>query len=192
MTTQRKFPLSAQAGGNAVGYLDIHRVCSRENHRLYRQGRNYCARISVDPNSATAYTVYALRDDWQVHNAWKLSMQTWMNNSKEEFEVLKAKGGVARWLDFQINHGISGAGTTILNSGTYTITGGTPTFVQNTNGEFNASEVRNEAGTASTFSWGASSATVYSILEEYAKVANQSTQPTSPETAAALIVTGKH
>lgn len=185
MSTQRKLPLAAAAGGNAVGFCQSHKLLSRENHRLYRQGRNFCLKVSVDPNAATAYTVYALRDDWQVHNAWKLAMQTWMNNSKEEMNVLKSQGGVARWLDFQTVPGISGVGTTELRSGTYTITGGTPTFVANTSGEFNSSEIRNEAGTASTFTWGSASATQYSILAEYEKVANQSATPQTRETAGA-------
>lgn len=186
MTTHRKFPLQAGAGGNAVGFVDISRICSRENHRLYRQGRNYCARVSVDPSSSVNYTVYALRDDWQVHNAWKLAMQTWMNNSKEEREVLAKNGGQARWSDFRTVVGISGTGTTELRSGTYTITGGTPVWVANTNGEFVASEIVSETGTNYFFTWGAAApGGSYSILEEYDKVANTDTTPTIPQIGAA-------
>lgn len=47
MTTQRKLPLAAAAGGNAVGFVQLHRILSRENHRLYREGRNYCVKVNA-------------------------------------------------------------------------------------------------------------------------------------------------
>lgn len=185
MSTQRKLYCAPSGGSSTLVRIDSGKILSQINHRLYRQGRNYCLRVGVDPNSAGTYDVYALRDDWMVHNAWKLAFQEFMNNSKEELERLSKTGGKARWQDFRVQHGISGAGVGDMQPVEYTITSATPTQGAFTAGEFVDSEVRTEAGASRTFSWGASAASVFSILEEYDKRGNTTTNPTTPLTSSA-------
>lgn len=165
--------------GANVGVIYADRIASRANHRLYRQGRNYCVRVNLTPSSTASYAVLALRDDWMVHNAWKYAFQTYMNNSKEELDALSA-AGKARWSDFRVSSGVTGNSTEIL--GTQFDASG-QNWLKLSAGEFVNSEVHDESGVARTFGW-TGSATQFSILSEYQKKANTSSTPTTPETAA--------
>lgn len=165
--------------GSFVGIIHADRIASRANHRLYRQGRNYCVRVNLTPSSSASYAVLALRDDWMVHNAWKYAFQTYMNNSKEEMDAL-GKSAIARWSDFRVEAGVLGTPTEI--QGTEFDASGQNWLRQST-GEFVNSEVHDEAGVARTFGW-APSATRFNILAEYQRKANASADPETPETIA--------
>lgn len=177
--TQLRHFLEPVDNSRYVGVINADRIASRANHRLYRQGRNYCVRVNLTPSSTASYAVLALRDDWMIHNAWKYAFQTYMNNSKEELEAL-GKNAKARWSDFRVESGVSGTPTEI--QGTQFDASG-QNWLRQSSGEFVNSEVHDEAGNAITFGF-APSATRFNILTEYQRTANTSSDPTTPEVTA--------
>lgn len=182
MSTQTRMYLTPSNAAGTFLRGDAGRICSLMNHRLYRQGRNYQIRIGVDSNTPVQYEVFALRNDWMIQQAWKLAFQTFMNNSKEEMDVAAKNGLKARWLDFRTT--ITGSGAVVDMDPTRFGSLGTGAAVNT--GEFVASVVTDEAGTARTFRWGeASSGTVFNPLEEYQRIGNTTTNPTAPTTQAA-------
>lgn len=186
MTTQRIVNLSGVGQtGNQFALIKVGDVMSKTNHRLYRQGRKYCVRLHIAPTVRGRVRVFALRNDWMIANAWKLAFQTFMNNSKEEMDVL-SKNTMARWQDFRIAPGI-GPGHSVLNPVLYSMaTIPAPyTGTQLTAAELVDSQVTNDAGIPLTFSWGAGTGSIFSVLEEYDKMGNAQTQPASATTQAA-------
>lgn len=182
MSTQTRYYLESTSSGASHLRGDAGRICSLGNHRLYRQGRNYKIRIGVDADSSVQYEVFALRNDWMIHQAWKLAFQTFMNNSKEEMDVAAKNGLKARWLDFRTEF----AGTAPVADLNPVLWSDAGTATQLTTGEFVPSIVTDEAGVSKTFRWGqASGASSYNPLEEYQRIGNTSENPSSPTPAAA-------
>lgn len=169
-----------------TGVMDVGQVLSRTNHRLYRQGRNYCQRINVDPDSTKQYDIYALRDDWMFHNAWKLTYQSFLNNHKEEMQALSQKGGMARWFDFRINDGITvGAEMRPVRmsiASTGVVAGNAVAY-----GEFAYSQLYAEDGSSRSLNMQPTVAGVsYGLLHEYDKIGNPSIQPSTAVTTVAF------
>ena len=164
---------------------DAAKLLSRHNHRLYRQGRNYQLRVGLDATSNIGEVeVFALRPDWMIMKGWQKAFEAFMNNSKEELDVLTKKGGKARWQDFRVNHGLDLTNT--ANSeleGLMFAVDGTTTAI--TSGEFLLSQTRTEAGANRTFTWGAATASQFAILAEYEKMGNTSGDPNVASTQAA-------
>lgn len=182
MTTQTRYYLEASGAANVTLRGDAGRICSLGNHRLYRQGRNYKIRIGVDADSSVQYEVWALRNDWMIHQSWKLAFQTWMNNSKEEMDVAAKNGLKARWLDFRTEF----VGAVAPGDLSPVLWGDAGTGSPLTTGEFVSSVVTDEAGNQRTFRWGQSSgATIFNPLEEYQRIGNTTNNPTAPTTQAA-------
>lgn len=173
----------ASAAGAPVGVLDVGQTLSRMNHRMYRQGRNYCQRITLDPTSATSYNIFALRDDWMVHNSWKKAYQTFLNNHKEEMQQLS--NGQARWFDFRINDAIAtGAEMQPVRYDINTL--GVVTGNKVSYGEFQYSDLFAEDGTSRALNIQITSLGVsYGILHEYEKMGSISPDPASSESIAA-------
>lgn len=168
-----------------TGILDVGQTLSRTNHRLYRQGRNYCLRINVDPDSSRTYEIYALRDDWMMHNAWKKSYETFLNNHKEEMKVLTENGGKARWFDYRINDAIT-VGVEIQPVRFNIATTGVVTPGPIPVGDFNYTELYAEDGTTRQLNLQSTIAGVsYGILHEYDKMGITNPNPTSATTVAA-------
>lgn len=165
--------------------LDVGQTLSRTNHRLYRQGRNYCQKINLDPTSTKSYDIYALRDDWMFHNAWKLSYQAFLNNHKEEMQALAQKGGQGRWFDFRINDGIVTAAE--MRPVRYSIPStGVVSAGRVSYGEFNYSQLYAEDGTSRGLDIQQTSAGVtYGVLHEYDKIGNTTPDPSTAVTVAA-------
>lgn len=173
----------APAAGAPVGVLDVGQTLSRMNHRLYRQGRNYCQRITLDPSSATSYNIFALRDDWMVHNAWKKAYQTFLNNHKEEMQQLT--NGTARWFDFRISDAITvGAEMQPVRFDINTL--GAVTGNKVSYGEFEYTQLYAEDGTSRALNIQITNLGVsYGILHEYEKMGSISPDPASSESIAA-------
>ena len=155
-----------------VRTLDVPRALSLLNRRLYRYARVYPVNISMVPTEAQTVEVYALRDDWAVHQGIKLAYKAYTMNTSEEREMLNGK--TARWEDFRVNDGV--AGNAML-----------PKLMSNnfigagqllTGGQFNLSSVVDQGNNTMTFTWGASVAnTSYGILAEYNKTGNAQASP---------------
>lgn len=180
--TQTRFHIQANDPTRFVGVGYTDRILSRANHQLFRQGRNYCIKVSVSPDHDKNYAVLSLRDDWMILNAWRLGFQQFLNNSKEELQVL-GKNSKARWADYKVDHGLLGTVTEIY--GTWFDTTA-QNWAQLSSGEFANSVVQLEgAGAQREFHWGATSATAYGLLQEYDAIANTSSTPSTPVTVAA-------
>ena len=175
--TQRMISVAQPTGPPAIdAQIDVARILSQTNHRLYRQSRVYDVSVTIDSNVAdgTTVDVYALADTWMVHNALQLAKTAWDESNAEEMKMLNGK--IARWNDFRVSSGVTGAG--FLNATNFLK--GTLAATQFTAGEFSASRVVDQAGTTKFFTWGNPSGSQYSIIEEYDASGNTSKDPETP------------
>jgi len=170
----------AQSPGPAanIGYASIPRSLSKVNHRLYRESRTYECSVQIDANVADATTVdvYALADTWYLKGALKLAKSAWDASNAEE--IAMNNGHVARWNDFRVNDGVSGAG----NLNPVQFDKGTLNPNLNTAGEFILSKVVDQTGTARSFTLGVPSASEYNLFNEYDLQPGTSADPEIPST----------
>ena len=183
MPSKKHYPVQrtmsiAQAPGVPanIGVLHTPRRLSQVNHRLYRDSRIYDCSVTIDGNVADATTVdvFALADTWYLKGALKLAKMAWDESNAEE--IAMNNGNVARWSDFRIDDGITGAASlravqfdnTTLNPNQFTV------------GDFELSLVVDQAGTGRNFTLGTPSSVQYSIFDEYNKQPGTSSDPEFP------------
>ena len=155
--------------------INIEQYMSKVNRRLYRQSRCYSMKIDIDATATQTYNVYALSDSWMNERALKMAYAMYLENSEDERDRLKGNA-IARWEDFRV---ISGTDYQKCNPLQYNWTAGPPTPVELSSGEFVNSIVVDAAGATRGFTWGAATASRYSILEEYDKAGNAQDSPSS-------------
>jgi hypothetical protein len=127
------------------------------------------------PTETQTVEVYALRDDWGVHQSVKMAYKQYLKNTEDERKAL-GEDQVARWEDFRINHGVAGSVNTLLpklHDPTFT---GTGTILSA--GEFELSTVVDATDTRRTFTFGTPGGAEYGVLQEYDLSANAETSPT--------------
>ena len=111
--TQRRLTVMVPADGQ-THYIDVAAAMSLVNQRHYEQGRNYVAKVSIDPHVELNNTpslsmdgamydlvtsVQVLPNQWQTHSAWQLAKDAYMSSRKEEL----ASGTVmAKYEDFAV------------------------------------------------------------------------------------------
>ena len=164
------------AAPNAVADCGI--LLSKVNHRLYRQSRYYKVNVHIDANVADGSTidVYALADTWWTQKALQMAKMAWDESNAEEKEMLNGK--VARWNDFRVSAGLTGTG--FMDPIQFDSAGGQVRFSA---GEFDNAQVVDQAGGTRTFTWANTpGSTEYSMMEEYDRSGNTSTDPTTPAT----------
>lgn len=95
--TQLTYTVSLEPGQ----YLDLAGLLSDHNHRLYRQGMVYHARISATNNSVAgaAMNVEVLQNNWKIRKAWAVAKQSWWASTQDERDRGVRPG---RWNDFKI------------------------------------------------------------------------------------------
>ena len=103
--------------------------------------------------------------------ALKMGFDMYLENSDEERDRLK-ESAIARWEDFRT---LSGTNFQKVNPAQYGLPTLTP--VQLVDGNFEDTAVVDAAGVSKFFSWGAATASRYSLLEEYDKAGNASQSP---------------
>jgi len=108
-----------------------------------------------------------------------MAKMAWDESNAEEKEMLN--GRIARWHNFRVNHGLSLAGG-IEDVLATNFLKGSLSATPFTTGEFTPSTVVDQAGTLRAFSWGAPTASQYSMIEEYDASGNTSLDPTNPAT----------
>jgi len=153
--------------------LRFYELLSKTNRRLMRQSRCYEVKLDIDANSTQTYNVYALSDSWMNERALKMAYAMYLENSEDERDRLKGKN-VARWEDFRT---MSGTMFQNVNPAMYGLPTLTP--VQLAAGEFGNSRVVDAAGVQKSFSWGVTTASRYSLLEEYDKAGNAQPSPST-------------
>ncbi len=183
-TKNKRYPVNrivsvAQASPAAANaFADVGALMSQTNHRLYRQSRYYEVSVTIDSNVAdgTTIDIYALADNWWTEKALQMAKAAWDESNAEEKEMLDGK--VARWNDFRVQTGLTGFGGLIAQQFAHTTLAAVPF----TAGEFDNSQVVDQAGVTRTFTWGTPGAAEYSIMDEYDRSGNTSSDPTTPAT----------
>jgi len=159
--------------------LDVARNASIVNHRLMRQGRNYCLKIDLEPETVGTYDIYALVDTWYVQKAWQLAWETYRKATIDERQVM-SKQKIARWEDFRVASGITGVHLT----GPYRYDDTNLAGNYEVGGEQLLSEITHADGTTQTsFTWGPSAGSSLGMISEYDKAGNTDLSPST--TAAA-------
>ena len=178
----RRAELGSTSENQAVRLLDSAAELSKLNRRLYRYARVYPVSISTRPGTTGVIEVYALRDDWAVHQGLQHAYKAYLAATADE-RANMSKSQIARWEDFRCHDGIAGAFNP-LNAKLQdpTFTGGGSRL---TSGEFTLTEVVDASGTTRQFTWGTPSGSEYGILQEYDKAGNAQPTPSSLVSGAA-------
>jgi hypothetical protein len=175
---QRQVNLGTQNAFTAYG-LDVGKILSSCNHRLYRQGKTYQVKIDLDNRANTGvgpaqYEVWALVDTWYVQKAWQLARATYLRATADERAVMSSQK-IARWEDFRVTSGVSSTGVHPYKYDEALV------GAIDTSGEFSTSVITLADGsTQRSFTWGSTpSASEFSILQEYDKSGDTDLSPSS-------------
>jgi hypothetical protein len=175
---QRQMALRSE--GTEVDYyvLDVARCLSVSNHRLYRQGKTYVAKVDLDPGASGIFNVFALRDTWMIQKAWQLGRSVYLRSTADERAVM-SKQKIARWEDFRVDAGLSGHTGNELVPAQFS---NGMASAADTAGEFQLSEITLADGaTQRAFTWGATGGTFLGLLEEYDKAGATDGAPSAIE-----------
>ena len=170
------------------GALD--RDLSRINHRLYRQSRYYEMKVDIDADlpDGTVVQVYALQDSWMNQKAYQLAYNMFKENSVDELEQL-GSANTARWNDFRVSVGLStGATTGDSIPAAFDGPASPASPVLYTAGEYEISEVTDQAGTTRTFRWVGTGSNTFNIIDEYDVTGQTSSTPTAGTGTAAYTI----
>ena len=156
--------------------IQVDKVLSEVNHRLYRQHMSYTARVDLSTDADFGRVeVYALAPTWYVMNSLREAKRVHDVAMKEE----RAHAGQARWYDFRINPNFSAS---VNSLGAYGLdSGGAGAAVSTTGSEYAYSAIMHPDGTTRSFVLrGATSGTSYNVFEEYDAMGNVSDSPETP------------
>lgn len=174
---QRVISLKQDEPVAANAKVDLSKVLSQINHRLYRESRTYECSVQIDANVAddTTVDVYALADTWYLKGALKLAKMAWDESNAEE--IAMNGGKVARWNDFRVAALASFSDLKAVQ------------FTQNNliaasfnAGQFDLATVVDQAGQTRSFSLDTGTATSYGIFEQYDNQSGTSADPQIPST----------
>ena len=187
-TSKKHYPVQRTTGLSWSGgplpanfMIDGPKVLSQTNHRLYRQSRYYEMSVTLDtdlPDGSTV-DVYAIADTWMVQKAYQMAKAAFDESNSEEKEMLN--GRIARWNDFRVTHGLVLAGG-IEDVFATNFLKGDLSATRFTEGEFDNSNVVDQAGAIRRFTWGNPGGVEYSIIEEYDASGNANWDPVYPAT----------
>lgn len=174
----RNIPLGFSSGNFAGDTIvDTARCLSIANRRLYRFGNKYQVKLDMDVghsiNVDVEFDVYALVNNWDIQRAYALAKDTYDKAMATERAML-GKSGTARWEDFRIDHGVTGAAyaNPIFNDRA-TLTG-----VAQTIGEFQNSQV-DQGGVLTQFTWGNGAPNLLSVIAEWDLAGQTDSTPAS-------------
>lgn len=156
--------------------IQVDKVMSELNHRLYRQHMVYTARVSLGTDAQTnQIDVYALAPTWYVLNSLRTAKRVHDDAMKEERALVRQ----ARWYDFRIRPDMPL--TEVLQPAGLTRTTLGLDAVSNTGSEYLYSEIHDLNGNNKRFQLvGASSAGAFNVFEEYDAMGNVSDSPQTP------------
>lgn len=141
-------------------------------------------KLDIDVQSALANAgvdVYVLRDNWDLHGAYKLAMKMFYNAHKEE---LQAPGAQTRWMDFNVQSGV--ASDLLVASVAREDMDTAGSFSTIPSGGVSYATVVDAAGVNHGFTLEASGATnEYAIMEEWRDHGRVSDDPASQSTTLA-------
>lgn len=151
------------------GIIDVARMASLTNRRLYRNGKMFSCKLSMDPTALPAgakVEVWSIRPNWSNIRAWELAKENFDQSYEDERENI-SKAQQARWFDFRVNHGLG----SICEFTPWVDNNMDPSLnVTLGPGEFDLSIVEDSTGTERTFTWSnAPAASEYAILKEFSE-----------------------
>ncbi|AGG11722.1 putative capsid protein [Gastropod associated circular ssDNA virus] len=189
---QRAFQIDTIGGSGQKQLIQLDACLSKLNHRLYRQGRMYRAKVNLPASQMPVVNsepfpqfpqtkgieVWALMDTWYVHAMWKQAKRAYDRALSDEKKAL-AQQNIARWRDFRVDSGQTGligpAGPEGLSPLGYK---GTTTFADFDKGMFAYSTVENlDNGNNMTFTFGDGTMTQFSMPEQLSLSRNESASP---------------
>lgn len=176
---QRKFDLKFD--NTNTNLVQVDRILSMDNHRLYRQGRVYSCKIDLQTladASESDLRVYALADTWYVRKAWQEAKMQFDLATEDEISKI-GKKNLARWRDFRtyIEDITSYSPTTQI----YDNDEGATTQLDGDGSYLYPSLEGNDGDAERVFSWGgATDTTQFGILKEYSDTSNTSKTPENP------------
>lgn len=161
--------------------IEANRILSIANRRLYRQSRVYSMKIDLDPESTLSNAgveVYVLRDNWDLHGAYKFAMEQYYNANREE---MQAGGAKTRWHDFRVQSGVD---SDLLNPAVaQEDLNAVGDFVVLNEGDHTYASIADASGTNHEFTLHRQpSATQYGILSEWSKKDRVDLDPSSTST----------
>lgn len=178
--TQLRIPIGSVTPSSTLKELDVPRIMSGVNHRLYRQ--HGCYRVKVDMLTSGPVgdvKVYALSNTWYVKRAIQMAKSIHDKVMEEE----RALGQQSRWYDFRINPNLA-AHDDMVQAISLT-PGAAPTLATHP-GEWAYSRIEDASGNSQEFVLpSGGSTTGYNILEEYDRSANNDVAPQSSATLGA-------
>ena len=171
--TQRNIPIAKVTETNTLGLVQVDRLLSGVNHRLYRQHGNYRCKLKILGGNANTgeIQVFALSNTWYVKNAIQMAKRIHDKAMEEE----RAMGAQSRWYDFRIadNTGPKDDFVQALRGAP-----GASTTLTVHPGEYAVSQVEDAAGNLRQFELPAGgSGTGYNILLEYDRTDNAARDP---------------
>lgn len=174
---QRTIPFWSSIDSAKMLRIDIPKLLSQFNSRLYRQGRNYRCQVQVTfPNThqAVEYTLFTLPNTWFTHGAIK---HAWKNyRAAMQDELMQSGGRTSKWHDFRMKlndpSGTDGEALGLVFDGAAWRTA--PTV-----GDAGDSIVTNSAGTEKSFHVVGDVSNSYNILYEYAQLLMSRNTPAS-------------
>lgn len=153
---------------------DAGQILSIANRRLYRYGKLYQVKLDLDIPSTFAaeavVEVYALRNNWDTQRAFALAKKVYDEAYADELDM--GTGNTARWRDFRVRNGVTGAGVidpVRYDSATLALT------VEDV-GEHQNSVV-DVGGVEKSFTWGNANATTIDITGEWAQAGRTAADP---------------
>lgn len=180
MATALTFELGGRSGAPGPhSMVQVDRVMSEVNHRLYRQHMTYTCRVDLNTDQVfNMVEVYALAPTWYVMNSLREAKRVHDKAMKEE----RAATGQARWYDFRINPGFGGTVEAMTAYGRDRSAGlPGPVMVSMTGGEYNYSNIEDEVGANRDFLLqGVTSGSSFSVFEEYDAMGNVDASPSTP------------
>ena len=159
---------------------DAGQILSIANRRLYRYGKMYQLKLDLDIPSTFAgeavVEVFALRNNWDTQRAFALAKSVYDEAYEDELKM--GTGNLARWRDFRIANGVTGAGVIDpVNYDSATLAIGVENF-----GEHDVSSV-DKNGTETFFTWGNGTATQLSVPAEWTRAGRTADDPATVTTS---------
>lgn len=166
----RTLRVAPNALPNSTVLVPVDQFLSKANRRMYRHGRNYSMKVDIDATATNSFEVWVLADNWMNRRAFQRAYEAYLENGKDERDALKGKN-LARWEDFRTQDGVSAGFMDPLMYQNPT------TPITLTAGEFDTSQVVDKLGVSRVFTWGATGAAAYGVVEEYNKAGDAQASP---------------
>ena len=102
-TTQKNLGLVSSNSAQTGMYVELDKLLSQTNSKLYRQGMNYHGRVQLNHQQAKidrSYSIYVLPKDHRTIGALRMARQIYNQAMKDELQIRPEVK--SPWTDFKI------------------------------------------------------------------------------------------